>query len=278
MGQGSFWSKVLNVFLFVCLAILAISIIFPMLWILISGFKTNREFFLHPWSLPHSWQWENFVAAWHNGVAQYFLNSVQVTFVSIVLVLAFSAFASYALSRFDFKGKKIIFLVILSGLMLAPQVSVISLFKMLQTIHLFNTYWALVIPYVAFQIPFAVFLMRAYFLSLPREIEDAAYIDGCNSWTAFWRVILPMSKPIVLTTGLLTGMFFWNEFLFALVFIESPNLRTIPVGLMNLQNQLGTNYGILTAGLFLATIPMIVIFILFQKHFMRALSEGGLKG
>lgn len=278
MGQGSFWSKVLNVFLFLCLAILAISIIFPMLWILISGFKTNKEFFLHPWSLPQSWQWENFVAAWHNGVAQFFLNSVQVTFVSIVLVLAFSAFASYGLSRFDFKGKKIIFLVILSGLMLAPQVSVISLFKMLQTIHLFNTYWALVIPYVAFQIPFAVFLMRAYFLSLPREIEDAAYIDGCNSWTAFWRVILPMSKPIVLTTGLLTGMFFWNEFLFALVFIESPNLRTIPVGLMNLQNQLGTNYGILTAGLFLATIPMIVIFILFQKHFMRALSEGGLKG
>ncbi|OZU86984.1 ABC transporter permease [Virgibacillus indicus] len=278
MKQVNIWGRVFNLILFVILITISICIIFPLIWMIISGFKSNTDFFMRPWSLPEEWIWENFVIAWENGVARYFLNSVLVTGVSVFLVLIISSLASYSLSRFDYKGKNILFIFIISGLMLAPQVSLIALFKMLQTLHLIDTYWALILPYVAFQIPFAVFLMRSYFLALPREIEDAAYIDGCNSWSVFWRIILPMSKPIVLTAGLLTGMFFWNEFMFALAFIESSELRTIPVGLMNLRSQLGTNYGVLLAGLFIATIPMILLFIIFQKHFINALSDGGVKG
>lgn len=278
MKRFNIWGKLFNIIIFILLISLALSIIIPLLWMIISGFKSNSEFFMDPWSLPEKWIWENFVVAWENGVARYFFNSVLVTSVSVVIVLILSSLASYSLSRFNFKGRNFLFLFILSGLMLAPQVSLIALFKMLQTINLLDTYWALILPYAAFQIPFAVFLMRSYFLSLPREVEDAAYIDGCNTWSVFWRIILPMSKPIVLTTGLLTGMFFWNEFMFALAFIESSELRTIPVGLMNLRSQLGTNYGVLLAGLFMATIPMIIVFIIFQKHFIKALSDGGVKG
>ncbi|MFB4167283.1 carbohydrate ABC transporter permease [Virgibacillus sp. JSM 102003] len=271
-------TKITNLIILTILTILAICIILPFAWMIISGFKSNSDFFMRPWKLPTEWLWQNYVDAWNYGVAQYFFNSVLVTVISVVIVVLISALASYGLSRFDFRGKNFWFILIISGLMLAPQVSLIALFKMLQFFNLLDSYWALIFPYVAFQIPFAVFLMRAYFLSLPREVEDAAYIDGCSSWSVFWRIILPMSKPIVLTSALLTGMFFWNEFMFALAFIESSDLYTIPVGIMSLQSQLGTNYGVLLSGLFVATVPMIVVFIIFQRHFIKALSNGGVKG
>ncbi|WP_010281145.1 carbohydrate ABC transporter permease [Bacillus timonensis] len=271
-------NRIFQLVVFVWFGIFSLVIIYPLIWLGLSGLKSNRDFFLNTWTLPKEWLWQNYKAAWDAGVGDFFFNSVFVTVVSVVLILLIGAMAAYGLSRFHFKGQNILLVIILSGLMLAPQVSLLPLYKILQTIGLYNTYGALILPYVAFQLPFAIFLMRSYFLSIPRELEESAIIDGCNSWKVFWHIILPMGRPIIASAALLTGMFVWNEFMFALVFVEDSSLRTIPVGLMNLRSQLNTNFGIQLAGLAISAMPMIIAFILFQKQFVRGISAGGVKG
>ncbi|WP_391203069.1 carbohydrate ABC transporter permease [Psychrobacillus sp. L4] len=270
--------RIFSLFVFVWFIIYSLAIIFPMIWLGFSGLKSNRDFFLNTWSLPKEWLWGNYKAAWDAGVGQFFLNSVLVTTISVLVVLLFGSMAAYGLSRFRFKGQSVLLIIILSGLMLAPQVSLIPLYKLLQALGLYNTYGALILPYVAFQLPFSIFLMRSYFLSIPGELEESAIIDGCNSWKVYWHIILPMGKPIIASCALLTGMNVWNEFMFALVFVEDSALRTIPVGLMNLRSQLGTNFGIQLAGLAISAFPMIILYIIFQKQFVRGISAGGVKG
>ncbi|NRD76878.1 carbohydrate ABC transporter permease [Bacillus sp. BRMEA1] len=270
--------RLFQIVILIWFSIFAICIIYPIIWLGLSGLKSNSDFFLNTWSLPKEWLWSNYKEAWDAGIGQYFFNSVLVTVVSVVAVLLLGSMAAFGLSRFRFKGQNIMLFVILSGLMLAPQVSLIPLYKILQAIGLYNTYGALIVPYVAFQLPFAIFLMRSYFLSIPGELEESAIIDGCNSWRVYWNIILPMGKPIIASCALLTGMNVWNEFMFALVFVEDSSLRTIPVGLMNLRSQLDTNFGIQLAGLAVAALPMIIAYIIFQKQFVRGLSAGSVKG
>ncbi|WP_121661922.1 carbohydrate ABC transporter permease [Metabacillus litoralis] len=271
-------NRIFQLAVIVWFGIFSFVIIFPLIWLCLSGLKSNRDFFLNTWSLPEEWLWGNYKAAWDAGVGDFFFNSVFVTIVSVSIILLLGAMAAYGLSRFQFKGQNMLLVIILSGLMLAPQVSLLPLYKLLQAVGLYNTYGALILPYVAFQLPFAIFLMRSYFLSIPKELEESAIIDGCNSWKVFWHIILPMGKPIIASAALLTGMFVWNEFMFALVFIEDSSLRTIPVGLMNLRSQLNTNFGIQLAGLAISALPMVIAYIMFQKQFVRGISAGGVKG
>lgn len=270
--------KLFQLIFLVWFGLFSLIIIYPIVWLGLSGLKSNRDFFLNTWALPENWIWSNYKAAWEAGVGKFFFNSVLVTVITVILVLLIGSMAAYGLSRFRFKGQNILLVIILSGLMLAPQVSLLPLFKLLQTVGLYNTYGALILPYVAFQLPFAIFLMRSYFLSIPKELEEAAIMDGCNRWKVYWHIIIPMAKPIIASSALLTAMNVWNEFMFALVFIEDSSLRTIPVGLMNLRSQLNTNFGIQLAGLAISALPMIIAYIIFQKQFVRGISAGSVKG
>ena len=262
------------------LVFLAIVIIFPMLWILISGFKTNREIFTNPFSLPQEWMVSNYAMAWKYGLGDYFLNSIFVTAVSTALTVLIALLASYGLthSRFQFRLRKPLLLFIISGLMLAPQVALIPLYSLFSDIGIYDTYLAVIVPYVAFRLPFTVFLMRAYLLSIPKDLEDAAYIDGCGSFGVLTKIVMPLCKPIVATASLLTGMYCWNEFMFVLVFTSSDSLRTIPLGLMNMRGTFRTEWGVLIAALTLSALPIIIVFILLQKQFIRGLAAGGVKG
>lgn len=278
MGKNSPSTKIVHFLIMAFLILYAISIIYPLFWMAMSGFKSNREIMLNTWALPSKWLWENYELAWKYGVKQYFLNSVIVTAASVALTIAISAIAAFALSRFEFSYKELVLGIIVGGLMLSPQVGLISLYKLLSTLRIYNTYWALIISYTAYRIPFTVFLMRSYFITLPREVEESAFIDGCNSWQVFSRIVLPMSRPIIATSALLTAMFTWNEFMFALVFIENNSLRTVPVGLMNLRGALTTKWSVLLAGLTLSALPMIIMFLIFQKQLIRGLTSGSVKG
>ena len=262
------------------LVFLAIVIIFPMLWILISGFKTNREIFTNPFSLPQEWMVSNYAMAWKYGLGDYFLNSIFVTAVSTALTVLIALLASYGLthSRFQFRLRKPLLLFIISGLMLAPQVALIPLYSLFSDIGIYDTYLAVIVPYVAFRLPFTVFLMWAYLLSIPKDLEDAAYIDGCGSFGVLTKIVMPLCKPIVATASLLTGMYCWNEFMFVLVFTSSDSLRTIPLGLMNMRGTFRTEWGVLIAALTLSALPIIIVFILLQKQFIRGLAAGGVKG
>ncbi len=270
--------KIMLVIVFVILIIFALMIIYPLIWMTMSGFKTNQELFLETWKLPKKLMWSNYVKAWNAGIGKYFLNSVIVTAASVFFTILISSTAAFSLARFDFKWKKVILVVVIGGLMLSPQVSLTSLYKLLQKLGIYNTYLALIVPYVAYRIPFTTFLIYSYMLSLPREIEDSAYIDGCSSWMVFRKMIMPMCRPILATASLFTAMSCWNEFMFALVFIESDSLRTIPVGLMNLRSTLSTDWSVLMAGLTLSVLPMVLIFLIFQKQFVRGITSGGVKG
>jgi len=256
------------------LTLLALVVLYPLVWMVLGWFKNNAEVFGHPWGLPGAFRWGNYVDAWNQGVVRYLGNSVIVTLASIVLVTLFSAWAAYGLTRLNVPLAQPALLVILGGLMLSPTVAIIPLFRLLQDLHIYDTYWALIVLYTAFRIPFTVFLIRAYMLGLPREVEEAALIDGATRWQTFWRVILPMCKPILVSAAMLQALFAWNEFVFALVFINHDNLKTLPVGLVAMQSRLLTNWPVMFAGLTIASLPVVILFVLGQRQFIRGLAEG----
>jgi len=249
-----------------------------MYWVVISSLKTNNEFLSAPLGFPNKLMFENYLSAWNKGFSRYFFNSILINIVSVVLTVSIGAACAYSLARFNFKGKTIIFYLILAGLLLSPQVAVLPLFKLLVRLRLYNTYWALILPYVGFNLPFSIFLMRSYFLSIPREIEESAYIDGCNTFTTFIKIILPISKPIIASAAIVTSRFFWNEFLFALIFIEDSSKYTIPIGLSHFRDSLSTDYTTMLAGITIAALPMIILFLVMQKQFIKGLTAGSVKG
>jgi len=267
-------SLLLNLFMIMLMMI----ILLPFYWLVVNSFKTNHELFLNSLNIPETFQFQNYVDAWVQGLSSYYKNSLIVSVISMIFIIFFSSLTAYGISRFRFKGKNLIFLLILGGMMLSEQIALVPLFKMLTSMRIYNTYLALILPYVAFRIPFSTFLIRAYMLSIPSDMEDAAYIDGYNSWQVFRYIIIPLSKPILASCALVNLNFVWNEFVFALVFIEDSALMTIPIGLMAFKGQLRINYVVMLAGIIIATIPLIVVFSFLQKQFLRGLTSGAVKG
>jgi raffinose/stachyose/melibiose transport system permease protein len=164
--------------------------------------------------------------------------------------------------------------VILGGLMLAPTVALVPLVKMFQGMGLYNTFWALLILYTAFRIPFTTFLIRAYMIDLPREVDEAAEVDGASRWTAFWRIILPMCQPIIISVVILHILFAWNEYLFAMVFTSGTDVQTLPVGLTSLMSKHGTDYPVVFAGMVIAALPVVILFFACQRYFVKGLADG----
>ncbi|MFL6101263.1 MAG: carbohydrate ABC transporter permease [Actinomycetales bacterium] len=263
-----------RVLIWVVLAALVVIVIYPLLWMVFSSFKDNSEVFGHPWGFPSQLRWHNFVQAGNDGVVRYFTNSVIVTAASILTTTLVSAWAAYGLVRVKIPLAGPTTLFLLGGLMLAPTVALVPLFGLLQQLHIYNTYWALIVLYTAFRIPFTTFLIRAYMVDLPPDVDEAAIIDGATRAQVFWRVILPMCRPIMVSAALLQALFAWNEFVFALVFISDGRLKTLPVGLVDMQSRLLTNWPVQFAGLTMAALPMIVLFLIGQRQFLRGLTDG----
>ncbi|HEX2985383.1 MAG TPA: carbohydrate ABC transporter permease [Caproiciproducens sp.] len=255
-----------------------VAILFPLLWMFGGGFKTDTLLFSNPWALPPSLSFSNFINVWNRCIATNVFNSVFYTVIGTFLTVVLSGFAAYAVVRFKFKFKYFVFLFILSGMMLAPQSSLIPIYKILTYLNLYNTRIGLLIPYIAYRIPFSFFLMWSFMLGLPVEIDEAACIDGSSIFRTFFRIIVPMSKPAIATTAIMAARFIWNDFAFALVFSESDSLRTIPLGLFALRSANNTQWTILLAGLAIASLPMVIAYICLQKYFVNGLNSGAVKG
>lgn len=260
------------------LLLLALIILAPLLWILLNSLKTNKEMFRDSLAFPAAWRFSNYAKAWSLGLYKYFKNSLLVSSVSLLGILSISSLLAYGLTRFRAKGSGIIFLIVLGGMALSEQVALVPLFKILKTLKIYNTYAAVILPYIAFRIPFTVFLMRAYFLSIPRELEEAAVVDGYNSFQIFTKIILPISKPVIASCGIVNLNFVWNEFLFANVFLNDKGIQTIPIGLMTFKGDLKVDYTTTLAGLVIASLPLILLFIALSKQFVRGLTTGAVKG
>ena len=260
------------------LIVLAIIELVPFLWMFMSGFKSNAELLLEPFKLPEEWLASNYRRAWTNGIGGYLLNSVFVTAISTVMTLVFSIMAAYPIARIRFKYQKASLMFVLSGLMLAPMVAMIPLYKILIGTHLYDTYLAMIVPYVAFRLPFTIFLIWSFFMGIPKDIEESAIIDGCSPVGVLWKIFVPLSKPIISAAAVLAIRTFWNELMFALCFTQSTRLKTVPVGLLSLKSSMETEWPGLVAGLALSALPVVIIYILFQKQLIRNLTAGGVKG
>lgn len=263
---------------YLLLAVYAIIIAYPLIWMVISSFKSSSEIFSDPWGLPQSWLVQNYAEAWDRGISSYFLNSLIVTIVTTVATVLLAALCAYGMVRMTSRLASIVLILAMGGLVVAPQVSLIPLYQMLDMLGLLDTLWAMILPYVAFRLPMAILLIRSVFLSIPKELEDAATIDGCRSLGVFRHVYLPLSRSILVTAGVLTAYFAWNEFLFAIVFVNSDSSRTIPAGLMSFRDALSTEWGVLLAGLVIAALPIIIVFLALQRYFVAGITAGSIKG
>ncbi|MEW4411965.1 carbohydrate ABC transporter permease [Clostridium sp. AN503] len=258
---------------FICIIIVA-----PLAWILLNSLKTNKELFQNSLALPEVWQFGNYAKAWQMGLYKYFGNSLLVSSISLIGILTLSSLLAYGLTRFKAKGSMVIFVIVLGGMALSEQIALVPLYKILRALKIYNTYAAVILPYIAFRIPFTVFLMRSYFISIPVELEEAAVVDGYNSLQIFTKIIIPISKPIFASCAIVNLNFVWNEFLFANVFLNNKAIQTIPIGLMTFKGDLKIDYTTTLAGLVIASLPLIILFICMSKQFVRGLTSGAVKG
>ncbi|MFG2359063.1 carbohydrate ABC transporter permease [Streptomyces sp. NPDC048521] len=274
VSRLGFFGVIARLFMWAFLLGLAVVVLYPLLWMVLNGFKTNAELFGNPFALPTDFSFDSYRAAWNRGVSNYLATSVLVTVTSTVATVFISAWAAYGLTRVNIPLNKVLTAVILGGLMLSPTVALVPLVRMFQSIGLYNSFWALLILYTAFRVPFTTFLIRAYMIDLPREVDEAAQIDGAGRWTAFWRIVLPMCKPIITSTVLLHVLFAWNEYLFAMVFTNGSDVQTLPVGLTSLMSKHGTDFPVVFAGMVIAAVPVVLLFLFGQRYIVKGLADG----
>ncbi|MDQ2934038.1 MAG: carbohydrate ABC transporter permease [Chloroflexota bacterium] len=264
---------------YAALLLLALVALFPVVTIWLTGFKTNTELLSGFFGLPQQWHWENFAAAWDRGrFGTFFANSVIVVVPVVVVSLVLSTLAGFGFARWRFRGSGILFFLLLVGLMVPFEAVIVPLYYDMRAIGLLNTYWALILPQIGMSVAFGTFWMRAFFLSAPAELLDAAAVDGANPLRALWAVMLPLAQPALLTLAVLLFTWTWNEFLLALVLVSDEAVRTLPVGLAFFVGQYSADVPLLAAGATIVSTPIVVAFLIFQRSFIRGMVAGAIRG
>ncbi|MDF2878139.1 MAG: sugar transporter permease [Clostridia bacterium] len=269
-----------KVFLQIFLAVFAMIQIYPLIWLVLFSFKDNNEIFGgNIAGFPNTWRIQNYASAISQAnVMKYFVNSVFVTTVTIVLVILLSSMTAYAIYRMKWKLSNLTLMIILLGLMIPIHAALLPLFMVLKNLKLLNTFWALIIPYTAFGVPMAIFILGSFLNGIPRELEEAAAIDGCSIYKIFYSVILPLIKPAIATVSIFTYLSTWNELMFAVTFINKKEFKTLTVGIMSMVGTYVTKWGEIGAGLVIATLPTILIYILLSDQVQNSLTAGAVKG
>lgn len=267
----------INLFLLYFFLILGAFIsIMPFMWLITTSLKPPGTIFSAPLLIPTNFYFRNYVEAWNAApFARYTLNSAIMSIGIVFLQTLFSAMAGYAFARMKFKFKDLLFIIFLVTMMIPESVKIIPNFLTIKTFGWYDTYAALIIPRAVSV--FAIFLFRQFFLSIPTSIEEAALIDGCGRLRIFFKIVLPISKPVIVTNILFSFLFAWNDFLWPLIVIDSPEMRTIQVGLSYFQGRYGIRWELLSAATIFAILPSLIVFIIAQKYFIEGISTSGLK-
>ena len=261
----------------VLLIVAAIQLV-PLYWMFTFSLKSNGEIFGgNIVGLPQNWEWENYAEIFSRAnMGRYLINSVIVTALTILFTLLLSAMATYAIVRLKWKLSKVVYLVFLVGIMLSIHAVLLPLFVNLKPV--LDTYAALILPYVAFNMPTAILLMVGSLEGLPREMEEAAFIDGANIYRIFFQIILPMLMPILSTVAILTFLSAWNELMLAIAFVSGEDAKTMTVGINDMVGKYSTKWGLIGAGLTVATIPTLVMYACLSKNVQKSLTMGAIKG
>lgn len=254
-------------------------VVYPLLIMMASSLKSTAEIFESPLGLiPESIRFGNYVDAWNQAnFGTYFRNSIVVSLVSVLLILFLGSMAAYVLARFSFPGNRLVYLLFLAGFMIPVRLAIVPLFVMMRDLRLLDTLWSLIIVYIAAGMPFTIFLMVNFFRHIPRDLEDAAVLDGASPFQVYHQIMLPLVRPALATVGLFHFLNVWNDFFFPLIFIRSENLRTIPLGISTFFGEYTNDWSLLFAALSISIVPVIVIYLLASKQFIAGLTAGAIK-
>ncbi|MFD3438569.1 carbohydrate ABC transporter permease [Streptomyces sp. NPDC058685] len=271
---------VLNVFSHGVLVIWAIMVVLPLLWAVMTSFKTDRAIFTSPWSLPDSLHFENWSRAWSQAhMSDYFLNTILVVGGSLIGTLLFGSMAAYVLARFDFPGNRFIYFLFIGGMSFPIMLALVPLFYVLNNVSLLNTLHGLILVYIAYSLPFTVFFLTAFFRTLPSSVAEAAMIDGASHTRTFFQVMLPMAKPGLISVGIFNFLGQWNQYMLPTVLNTDPDRKVLSQGLVELAVSQGYkgDWSGLFAGLVMAMLPVLAAYIIFQRQVVAGLTAGAIK-
>lgn len=285
-------SRLAKFFIYIPLILLTIMIIVPVFWVFMASIKENAEFYRNPWALPNGFYFQNFIDAWESAnMGSYMLNSLFVTAVGIFLLVIIALPASYVLARFKFKTNKFWNILFMAGLFINVNYIVVPIFLMLSdgdtflyktfgTRFFLNNLFVLAVVYAATALPFTIYLLSGYFKTLAKDYEEAAYVDGAGYFRTMVQVIIPMAKPSIVTVILFNFLAFWNEYIISMTLLTDAELKTLPVGLMNLMaaQRSAVQYGKMYAGLVIVMLPTLILYMCVQKKLTQGMTVGGLKG
>jgi raffinose/stachyose/melibiose transport system permease protein len=269
-----------KVILYTVLVAIAFVQLFPLYWLFTFSLKDNMQIFgTNPIGLPTTYHLENFTDVLQNGkVGYFFLNSLLVTVATIIVSTIISTMAAYAIARMKWKWSNGTLLFFLMGMMIPLHATLVPLFIFLKRTSLYDTPFALILPYTAFAIPMAIYIFVGFFKTIPREMEEAACLDGMNIYGIFLRIMVPLIRPAIATVAIFTYLSCWNELMFAISFISKPQWKTLTVGIMGMVGMYATNWGALGAGLVVATVPTLIIYLLMSGEIQKSFTTGALKG
>ena len=250
----------------------------PFLWVMSMSLRTTPEIFDDPYALPVRLHWEKFANAWTNSnYGTYFWNSLIVVVTAVALVTLIGAMAAHCLARYRFRGSRLVRFVILSGMILPPQLLILSLFQILLDYGLYNSLAGLIIVYVATQLAMTVYILEGFFAQLPQDLFDAARMDGYADFEIFWRITLPIGLPAIFTTVTLNFILLWNEYLYAVVLLTDDEKRTLPLGIMHFMGGHQLDVGMIATGLMIAIAPVILLYALFSETMIKVMTAGAVR-
>ncbi|MED5414529.1 MAG: carbohydrate ABC transporter permease [Candidatus Latescibacterota bacterium] len=275
---GEYGRKTITQIIFVVYGVI---VVFPMVWLLYTAFKPTSELFASAWSLPVEWKLDNFVEAWSEArIGDFFWNSLFVTISTLLVQLFVGSMASYSLAKYRFRAQGILYYGFLAGMMFPLFLGIVPLFFLVKSLGLLDSHLGLIVVYAAFGIPFTVFVLTAFFRTIPTEIMEAGVMDGCGHFSLYWRIMLPLAKPGLTTVGIFTFISIWNEYILALVLLSSSHLRTMPLGIAVLQfvQFYEVDFGALFAGLVIVMLPTLLCYVILQEQITKGMTVGAVKG
>ncbi|OIJ13858.1 sugar ABC transporter permease [Anaerobacillus arseniciselenatis] len=266
--------------LYLILGIIAVFQVYPLIWLVKFSLKSNREVFSEsPFALPTEPRWENYTTAWTQGnIGLYFFNSVWITVVAVVLTVLFASLVTFAITRMNWKFNKLTLGLFMIGLMIPIHSTLIPLFSFFLSINLIDNPIAIILTYTAFNLPLTIMILLGFYYTLPREIEEAAVIDGCSINRIFFQITLPMTMPVISTTAIINMIYNWNEFVFINTFIRSDHYRTLTVGIQSFIGQYATDWGAIGATLVISILPILIAFFFLSNKIVEGIAAGAVKG
>jgi len=264
---------------YIILMFFTVLFLYPIFWLFLNSFKSGTELFETPWSLPGTLDLSNYVRAIQVGeIGRYFLNSVIVAIAVVFFATLLSAMAAYGLTRLKWKLSKLVLSIFLLGMMIPTHATIVPLFSFFNKMKLINTYAAVIIPHVVFAIPISILILSGFFSSIPKEMEEAAIMDGCSIPKTFFQIICPMAMPSIVTVSVITFITAWNDLLFPQIFLSDPKMMTLPVGLTAFQGRYSTDYVGMIAAVVITIIPSIIVYSILHEKIIDGMTAGAVKG